>query len=460
MESAFVGAGISRRRLLGVGGAGLGASILAACGASSGGTSSSGGSAAQPTAASKGPVSIDVLTRSGVASPTGHSQYFNNQAKSVFTPETNITVNFIDADPDVGTKLTVLAAGGTLPDGSWFGVVADGSAGREQATKGIFKPLDDFIKKDTKFDIKPYFPSFIQSLTVSGKLYALPIHTHYGTNVLYYNKKMVDAAGVKIPADGSWTVDDFIAAGQKIVKKDQDQWFFWPDFSDISEFGVFWVRQFGGEFLDEAGKKCLLDSKEAQAGLQWVKDCQDKFQLINDLYRTDPTKDQMFEQQGKLASRSTTPGLVAEYRKPGQTRVNFDLGIALFPKGPKGLGTQASGSGMGMTGTAKQDATWQWLKFVTSKDQGVGQVFGGAGSPGGRTDVWNDAKLLAFDPIYSNTIKAFPQGAGSLRLPANFKRTDLLKAVNDNLATFWKGQASVTEATSKAVQAANAILSQ
>ena len=446
------GAG-SRRRLLGAGGAALAGAALAACGAT-------GGTGGQQPAASKGPVSIDVLTRPGVASPTGHSQYYNTNAKQLFTPETNITVNFIDGDPDVGQKLTVLAAGGTLPDASWFGVVADGSAGREQATKGIFKPLDDFAKKDNKFDIKPYFPAFIQVLTVNGKLYALPTHTHYGTNVLYYNKKMVEGAGVKIPADGNWTVDEFVEAGRKIVNKANDIWFFWPDFSDVSEFGAFWVRQFGGELIDEAGKKTLLDSAEARAGLQWVKDCQDKFQLIDNLYRTDPTKDQMFEQQGKLATRSTTPGLAAEYRKPGQTRVNFDLGIALFPRGPKARGTQASGSGMGMTGTTKQDATWQWLKFVTSKDQGVGQVFGGAGSPGGRTDVWNDPKLLAFDPIYSNTVKAYPQGAGSLRLPANYKRTDWLKAVNDELANFWKSNASVADATTKAVAAGNAVLSQ
>src|SRR6266498_3361878 len=115
LMTEFTG-GSSRRRLLSAGAAALAGAALAACGASSGGAGD------QKPAAKKGPVTIDVLTRSGVASPTGHSQYFNNQAKTIFTPETNITVNFIDADPDVGQKLTVLAAGGTVPDGSWFGV--------------------------------------------------------------------------------------------------------------------------------------------------------------------------------------------------------------------------------------------------------------------------------------------------------------------------------------------------
>src|SRR5207237_722929 len=89
----------SRRRMLGVAAGGLAGAALAACsGSASGGTD---------TTQSKGPVSIDILTRSGVASPTGHSQWYNSAAKTTFTPQTNITVNLIDADPDVTTKLTV-----------------------------------------------------------------------------------------------------------------------------------------------------------------------------------------------------------------------------------------------------------------------------------------------------------------------------------------------------------------
>src|SRR5215207_7708278 len=204
--------GATRRSVLG---ATAGAAVLAAC---------APGQSAAPAAQSKGPVTIEVLTRSGVTSASGHSQFYNTRAKSIFTPQTNITVNFVDATPDVNEKLTVMAAGSQLPDASWFGVVADGSGGRESANKGIFKPLDDLIKKDTKFDIKPYFKAFLDALTVNGKLYALPTHTHYGTHVLYYNKNLTDAAGVKIPDDGSWTHDEMLEAAKKITKKDQDIW--------------------------------------------------------------------------------------------------------------------------------------------------------------------------------------------------------------------------------------------
>ena len=441
-----------RRTVLGAGVAALGAAggvLWTACGAQSG---------SNGTTPAKGPVTIDVLTRAGVGNPTGHSQYYAHITPERFTPETNITVNFVEGQPDVNEKLTVLAAGGTLPDVSWFGIVADGSGGPEAASKGIFKPLDDLVKKDSKFDSKPYFKALLDAFSVGGKLFALPVHGHYGTNVLYYNANLTKAAGIAVPADGSWTIDDLIAAAQKLVKKTDDVWGYMPA-TDLSESGVFYIRQFGGEFLDEAGKKCLLDSAEARAGFEWVRNAEAKFQTIDNLYREGGFS-RIFE-QGRLGFFNATPAQVALYKKPGQELIKFELGVALFPKGPGGRrGTQASGSGMGVVGTTKQAAAWEWIKFITSKEVGViGVTTGGAGSPGGRTDVWQDPRFLAFDAVYGTIIKSFPQGAGSVRLPANYRRTELLKVTGDALAEFYRGTTGVTEATAKAVQQANVVLS-
>ena len=482
----------SRRRLLGIGGSAL-SLLLAACGgeaapaaapakadptkapaaaaATTAPAPTAAAAAAAPTkapapAAATAPVTIEILTRDGVEAPTGHSQFFNNQAKKNFTPDSKITVQFVDAKPNVGEKLFVLAAANTLPDGSWFGVVADGENGREQAQKGIFKPLDDLIKQDSRFEKGIFFKSFMDVLAVAGKQYAVPIHTHYGTNVLYYNKNLTDAAGVKIPEDGSWTIDEFIEIAKKLTKKEADQWGYWPVASGFPEFGAFWVRQFGGEYFDEEGKKLLIDSPEARAGLEWVHSTVYKHLLIDDINRKIEgaplglTGQRGLFAMGKLAMHNTTPGLVAEYKKPGTTEVNFPVGIALFPKGKDGKrGTQASGSGMGLTKVDKQAAVWEWLKFVSNKDNGVEQVFGGAGSPGGRTDVWNDPKLLKErDPIYTTIIKAFPQGAGTLRLPANYKLGQVNTAVNAEFKNYFDNKSSLADAVSKALQAGNELL--
>ena len=448
---------VTRRRLFGVGTARMAAGVAAATTGALAACGIGGPSGEAKPAARKAPVTIDILTRPGVAAETGHSQWYAQVARNSFTPQTGITVNLFDGDPDVTTKLNVLAAAGTPPDGSWFATTSDGAGGREATQRGVFKPLDDLIKKDTKFDLKAYIKALIDIMTVGGKVYGLPLMAHYGTNVWYYNKAKWNGAGVNPPADGNWTIDEFVAAGQKVVNKAQDFWAYRPEVS-IDQYGAFWVRQFGGEVLDEAGKKCLLDMPEARAGLEWVNNLQAKFQLIDDFYRT-PNIDTMFEVQGTLASRSQTPGLASEYKKPGQTRVKFDLGIAVFPKGPKGHGTQATGQGMGLTKLDHQAEVWEWIKTLTNRENGVAQVFGGAGSPGGRVDCWTDPKLAAVDSIYANMVKVFPNGAGSIRWPANNHRVDLVKAMDDNLSKYFRGQVSLNEATSKAVQDANAVLS-
>src|SRR4051794_29219114 len=94
--------GSTRRRLLGVGMAGvlIGASasggVLAACGISGG----PGGSSAESRPTSRAPVTIEILTRAGVAAQTGHSQWYAQVATTSFTPQTGITVVLFDGDPD------------------------------------------------------------------------------------------------------------------------------------------------------------------------------------------------------------------------------------------------------------------------------------------------------------------------------------------------------------------------
>ena len=56
--------------------------------------------------------------------------------------------------------------------------------------------------------------------------------------------------------------------------------------------------------------------------------------------------------------------------------------------------------------------------------------------------------------------KVHPRGPGSIRWPANNRRVDLIKALDENLTPYFKGQTSLNDATSKAVAAGNAVLSQ
>ena len=105
--------------------------------------------------------------------------------------------------------------------------------------------------------VDPVRDKFVQSrfdiYTKDGKVYGLP--THVGATVVYYNKEILDKAGVDFNKIVTW--DDYIKAGKQVVEKTGvpmtsfeviDQRPFWP-----------MIVQRGGDYLDKDGK-VILDS--------------------------------------------------------------------------------------------------------------------------------------------------------------------------------------------------------
>ena len=137
------------------------------------------------------------------------------------------------------------------------------------------------------------------------------------------------------------------------------------------------------------------------------------------------------------------------------------MGRHPHPQGPSGKrGTQGTTTGYALTKLSKEpEAAWEWAKFITNKESGIEQVFGGGGSPGARTDVWNDPKLLALHPIFGLTVKVFGQ-AGPFNAPWNTRTDEIFKAVDAALKPMWDGQASVRDTARAAREAVDPILSQ
>ena len=77
--------------------------------------------------------------------------------------------------------------------------------------------------------------------------------------------------------------------------------------------------------------------------------------------------------------------------------MEYGLGIAIFPRGPKGHGTQGLGAGMGITRLEHQAAVWAGRTSIASKENGVTQLFGGAGGPAHPRGV-GAGRLLAVRP--------------------------------------------------------------
>ncbi|GEM_PF-712488 len=416
-------------------------------------------SAATSSAAAKAPagqgVSIDFVTRSG---PFGHTGWYKDTAPNFEKAHPGWTMNFIEAaDVSVAEKFTVLAAGGSPPDVAWFGVISDG--GRGPMFQGLFRAIDDYIAKD-KVDISAYFPASIILFQNNGKQYGLPTHAHFGCNILYINQDMADRMQVQIPTDtAEWDTTAFITAAQKMTKTESDQWGWWPSVA-LEECGTAWLRTFGGDFFNADGTKTVIDGAGAIDGLQFMADAALKYKTINDINRKGGSGG-LFE-AGKLGILQSTPGLTAEYSKPGQTRVKFKWTNTVMPTGPGGKrGTQDSGAGQGVaTGAKHADAAWEWVKFITDKDNGVLQVQGGAGSPGARPDVWADPRLTSFNHIYTLLVKLFNNTPGPLILPKNNRYFDVMKEANKDVGDVYTGKAAARDVATNTASAVNGILAQ
>jgi multiple sugar transport system substrate-binding protein len=83
--------------------------------------------------------------------------------------------------------------------------------------RGHLLDLGPFIEADPSFDLYDYSPSALASMTIDGRLWAIP----YGVSpwVIYYNKDLFDRHGMPYPEAG-WTWDDFLAVALAIRDAD------------------------------------------------------------------------------------------------------------------------------------------------------------------------------------------------------------------------------------------------
>lgn len=412
-----------------------------------------GWGATQQTQPSKAPVTIRVLTRAG---PTGHTGWYQSVTPRHFAPRfPNITVEWDEAaGTTVTEKLITFGAGGTLPDVSWLGLVSDGGRGGMQ--RNLFQSLDAVIKTD-KFDKSVYWPSMLDAMTLRGQLYGLPTHGHFGPVIAYVNTDMVKRAGLQVPlADGNWTLEEFIDVARKLTRLADGIAGFWPGLSANEEVVVS-TRTFGGDLLSPDGKRCLLGQPESIAGLDWMWAAQHRFQVVENL-RGQGGNVGNFE-QGKVGMTISGPARIADWNGPAKERMKGEWATTLTPRHASGKrGSQAAGNGMGITRDAKQPAaSWEWIKFITDKENGIHQVQGGAGSPGARNDVWADAKLNALDPAYALVQRTYRVPTG-LNLPQNEAFADVYRTVDAALTGAWENRVAVNDAAQQAAREVQVIL--
>lgn len=291
---------------------------------------------------------------------------------------------------------------------------------------GILQPLPKDAFPQDKIE-KDFFP-IVTAMKRDGEYYGLP--TAVRSLALFYNKKLFKEAGLD-PNSPPKTLDEFVAAGQKIAKVDgagnivvagstldmagQDhQW--WREVL---------IRQFGGEpykdgdtkvnYNDEAGLKALnfytslqLEKKIGKAG---------------------------FMDEGQAAFRGGKAGMTIDgtFRLGAFSSIkDFEWGVTELPANAQGVRSNyASYFANGISSKTKGEeleASKKFLAYLTSPEamaiwlKAVGEL------PALRSAALTDANLK--DPIYSPFLKGLEYAHTTLFKDELGQRQNAIDMVN------------------------------
>jgi multiple sugar transport system substrate-binding protein len=162
---------------------------------------------------------------------------------------------------DYFTALQTQIAGGNAPD--TFELNYENFY--TYARNGALLSLDDQSKKDTSYSASRVYPKALTAFQFDGKQYGMP--ATFSDVVLYYNKKLFDAAGVAYPTS-SWTWADEKAAAEKLTNKGAGVY---GNFQPVSFYEFYKaLAQNGGSFLSADGKKATFNDAKGVEAAKWL----------------------------------------------------------------------------------------------------------------------------------------------------------------------------------------------
>jgi multiple sugar transport system substrate-binding protein len=436
---------MSRRALLGSA-LGVSASVLAACGQTAAPAQPTAppaqaqAQASQPIQAAAPPTkkanAITYQTRDGVV-----TAFIRERYAAEFEKDTGIKVN-IDAIPfsDYFKKVPVLAAGNQLGDVvftwtyPWL---------PNWASKKMLRGIDDYVAAD-KYDLGKFYKGVIDGCrAVDNKLYGLPSVAHPSNVNLFFNKTLLQKAGVKPPDADSpneiWKWDDLLTAAKAVTSvKDgkTEVWGYRFARGDYLSTTVN-LRAFGSDLVSEDGKSSPAGNTQGKASYRYFYDLIYKHKV--EAAPTDTTAGlglEVFFASGKVGMVQDGTQLITTLG--AIIKDSFEWGVFPWPVGPGGnRGGTVFGNVESVSTQAKEPAAgWEFIKYVCTQEVGVGKLLMGSGSPGARPDVFLDPRIVEKYPWYKVGDRIMRE-ARAAPLPANYRTPEMFDVVGQVESEIW-----------------------
>lgn len=312
-----------------------------------------------------------------------------------FAKDHDLTVNWQKFKwADMQTKLQADFTAGTVPDLVEF---SGGDDAMQFVATGDVMSLDPYIAKDGKAMGYPgdWQKQAVTSWQYKGETYGVQLQLT--AQQLYYNKKMLDHAGISAPPS---TWDELLSAAKEMTSKkvygiglNADDTFSYP-----------WILQAGARLYDKSTRQFLAPQNAAIKALQFQQDLIHKYKVSPlPAASSDFTASRQLLTAERAAMILTGPWDIKPIRTAS---TDLDLGIGAPLKDVQ-RATTFAGSGVFIpTRSPHPDAAWDLVKRLTALSAEIALT-----KEAGQTmprKTWASSSAISSDPLLQNVTKAFP----------------------------------------------------
>lgn len=321
--------------------------------------------------------------------------------------------------------------------------------GRMFYSNKYFIDLDDYSAKESGFLDDFYKSSLIMSQT--DKLYGIPLVIE--SQVLYYRKDILEAAGLKPPT----TFDELKEQAAKLTDPSKDLYGFvarGKRAAAVSQFSSF-LYSFGGDYMKDG--KSAINTPEAIKAFEYYGSMLKDYGPSGTLNMSWPEAMGVFT-QGKAVFFPEASSLFTNATDPSKSSIHDKVGFAPFPAGPEGskpYSVTSWGIGIGAN-SGHKDAAWEFIKWATSKEMVT--ELQKEGLPGPRQSVWDSEEgTQSFPQDLVEAIKVNGENGIPTTIPMITQVGEARDMIGDVIISAIKGE-DVKAAAKKSDEAFNALL--
>ncbi|WP_404455492.1 ABC transporter substrate-binding protein [Virgibacillus necropolis] len=249
--------------------------------------------------------------------------------------------------------------------------------------------------------VDPVIDKFVKSrfeiYGKDGKYYGMP--THVGTSVMYYNKEIMDAAGVDIDSIKTW--DDYVEAGKKVVANTDAMMTTAHSGDYMTYFQM--ISQRGSDFFNDEGELTVYNEANVKT-LEFLHDMIYKYEIAELTPGGDPHAEEFYAymNDGGAASVSMPAWYMGRFLDY-MPDLKGKMAIRPMPAWEAGGNRSA---GMGGTGTVVTNQTEhaelakEFLAFAKLTKEANKKIWTVLGFVPPRHDVWESEAIKADNKYY------------------------------------------------------------